>query len=79
MAYLHSVTLAYCQKEKEVNKCWTWNETFPHLSTTIDNLDQLSFLKEILPKTLKLLEDTYPTYKGSTFEEELVTYSKVST
>ena len=74
---MHSVTLAYCQKQKEVNNSWTWNKTFPHLSTTIDNLDQLSFLKEIIPNTLKLLGDKDPTYKGSKLEEELLTYSNV--
>ena len=75
---MHSVTLAYCQKQKEVNNSWTWNETFPHLSTTIDNLDQLSFLQEIIPNTLKLLEDSDPSYKGSKFEEELLAYSNVN-
>ena len=75
---MHSVTLAYCQKQKEVNSSWTWKEKFPELSTTWENLDQLSFLQEIIPNTLKLLEDRYPTFKGSKFEEELLTYKNVN-
>ena len=75
---MHSVTLAYGQKQKEVNASWSWNETFPHLSTFIDNLDQVSFIKEIIPNTLKLLEDRDPTFKGSKLEEELLTYKNVN-
>ena len=57
---------------------WTWQEKFPQLSSTINNLDELSFLKEIIPNTLKLLADRDPTFEGSEWKDKLVAYSQVN-
>ena len=78
MSRLHAVTLAFCQKKKEEDESWTWTDSFPNLSKTFDDLDQ-PFIKEIIPNTLKLLQDRVPTFKGSQSERELVEYSQVDT
>ena len=74
---MHATTLAFCQTNREENTSWTWRDSIPNLSQTIENLDQLPFLKEITPKTLKLLEERDPSFKGSKWERDLLRYSEV--
>ena len=78
VSYLHATSLAFCQRHREKNVSWTWQEKFPQLSSTINNLDELSFLKEIIPNTLKLLADRDPTFEGSEWKDKLVAYSQAN-
>ena len=75
---MHATTLAFCQRNREEKSSWTWTDCFPHLSKTIENLDQLSFVKEIIPKTLRLLEEKDSKFKGSKWERNLLNYSQVN-
>ena len=61
---------------RKENPAWSWSLDY-ELSSFMEHIDHLPLIKEIVPKTLSLLEKRFPEYKGSDTAKLLNEYEKV--